>query len=234
MERGMVMKIKKIVMHPVTEYFPMDGLYRRMEEYSRKYSLKETEKALPFAEKRHEGQYRKQDLYTDESIPYFMHPLMMACHAASLGISDDVILAAVLLHDTAEDTGITVEELPFSEAVRAAVDCLTFVRFPDETRAEAKKRYYERIKENPQACLVKLLDRCSNLSTMAGSFREDRMLEYIDEAETYILPLADIVREKLPAYSPAVFALGYQITGLCETIKYMIRRGREDGQKKTE
>lgn len=207
-------------------FFDEEELSERLKGYCIRYGLCETEKALSYGSERHKGQYRKKNLYSEEEVPYFVHPLIMACHGAAMGIRDDAVLAAALLHDTAEDTGIRAEELPFSEGVRKTVGYLTFAKLPSETRREAKKRYYEEMRQDPAACLIKLLDRCSNLTTMAGSFSEKRMLEYIDEAERYILPLSSAALKAYPEYEDAVFLLKYQILSLIETIKYMIQRGK--------
>lgn len=208
-------------------YFPLEEMTARIREICTQYGLKETEKALSFSLERHEGQYRKRNLYSSRNIPYIIHPLTMACHAAETCIRDDAVLASILLHDTAEDTGISAGDLPFHDEIKEIVSLLTFEELPGESRSSAKKRYYAAMKENPKACLVKLFDRCSNLSTMAGSFSRGRMAEYIQEAEEYILPLAETVLREMPGYAPQIFLLRYQIFSLTDTIKYMLERGME-------
>ena len=56
-----------------------------------------TLQALSFARKAHNGQYRKS------GEPYIVHPLTCASHAIALGLHDDQIIAACLLHDVIED-----------------------------------------------------------------------------------------------------------------------------------
>ncbi|MFD0828208.1 HD domain-containing protein [Neobacillus sp. M.A.Huq-85] len=63
------------------------------------------EKALQTASKAHEGQYRK---LTD--IPYITHPVAVGMLLMKAGYLDDVV-AAGILHDTVEDTGLTLEVL---------------------------------------------------------------------------------------------------------------------------
>ena len=131
-------------------------------------------------------------------------------------------LSAILLHDVVEDTGVSAEELPFSGEVRTIVDLVSFSVPEGQTKAEAKKAYYERIRNNAKACVVKLLDRCNNVSTMAGSFPRGRMVEYIEETEQYILPLASVLKNEYPEYSDLAFLSKYQILSVLETIKYLI------------
>ena len=61
--------------------------------------------AIQFPAKCHEGQLRKG---TD--IPYMVHP-METCAIAATMTSDQEILAAAVLHDVAEDCGVTIKEL---------------------------------------------------------------------------------------------------------------------------
>lgn len=63
------------------------------------------EKAVAFALKAHSGQKRKF-----EDTPYFLHPAEAAAIASTL-TDDRETVAAVMLHDTLEDTDTTLEEL---------------------------------------------------------------------------------------------------------------------------
>lgn len=63
------------------------------------------DRALRFAVQAHGSQTRK-----GTAVPYITHPVGVALLLARTGASDDVI-AAGLLHDTAEDCGVTLEEL---------------------------------------------------------------------------------------------------------------------------
>ncbi|MDQ1004682.1 (p)ppGpp synthase/HD superfamily hydrolase [Neobacillus niacini] len=63
------------------------------------------EKALLAASKSHEGQYRKN---TD--IPYITHPVTVGFMLLKKGYSEEVV-AAGILHDTVEDTTLTLDEI---------------------------------------------------------------------------------------------------------------------------
>jgi (p)ppGpp synthase/HD superfamily hydrolase len=133
-----------------------------------------------------------------------------------MGIRDDAVLAAVLLHDVVEDTEYTLEELPFSDEVKELVNLLTHVK------GQGNEEYFGRIAKNGKACLIKVLDRCNNVSTMAASFSREKLISYIEETETYILPLADILKHEYPVYGDAAFILKYQIIALIETMKNLL------------
>ena len=204
--------------------FSPEHMYSRIAVTSELEGLRETSAALRFMKKAHEGQYRKPSLFSDTKVPYITHPLMMACHAHALGIREDKILATILLHDVCEDCGVAPEELPFSEEVREAVRLLSFQVMPSETRADAKKRYYAAIAENRIARIVKILDRCNNISTMASSFTQKKLVAYVDETETYVMPLLEQAKYAIPEYADAFYLLKYHMRSVLESIKAMATR----------
>ena len=129
--------------------------------------MPETLKALSFARKKHGGQFRKS------GDPYFVHPLTMACNALSLGIRDDEIIATILLHDVCEDCNVSLLELPVNEKVKRGVELMTFTVMDGETKEIAKNRYYNVILESREAAITKIIDRCHNVSSMAGTFSKE-------------------------------------------------------------
>jgi (p)ppGpp synthase/HD superfamily hydrolase len=73
--------------------------------------------AIDFAARAHEGQRRKSD-----NVPYIAHPVAVAMILQRMACSPEII-AAGLLHDTVEDTAVTLDEIraTFGEAVAAIV-----------------------------------------------------------------------------------------------------------------
>lgn len=105
---------------------------------------------------------------------------MMACHAHALGIREDEVLATILLHDVCEDCAVTVQDLPCSDRVKEAVQLLTFVNDGTTDKIILKQRYFHAIAQIRIACIVKVLDRCNNISTMASAFPIKRLIFYSD------------------------------------------------------
>ena len=141
-----------------------EKMYTFVRGYASGARMPETLKALSFARAKHEGQFRKS------GEPYIVHPLTMACNALSLGIRDDGVIAAILLHDVVEDCGVSLQELPVSDSVKHSVDLVTFSVMDGETKENAKTRYYNLILTDRAATITKLIDRCHNVSSMAGTF----------------------------------------------------------------
>jgi GTP pyrophosphokinase len=197
-------------------------MFTRMRAYALTENLRETYRALAYMKEKHLGQFRKQGKHVRELVQYINHPLMMACQAHAFGIRDDCLLAAVLLHDVVEDTDARIQELPFSDEVKTIVGLVSFSVPENKTKDAAKKEYYAAIRNNGKACVVKIIDRCNNVSTMAAAFSQSKMMQYIAETEEYILPLIDVLKHNYPEYSDLAFLTKYQLISLIETIKNLI------------
>jgi hypothetical protein len=119
-------------------------------------------RAFEFAERAHRnvGQLRK---YTCE--PYFVHPVEVANLVAQVPHTD-AMLAAALLHDTVEDTAVTLEEIDnaFGPAVASLVGWLTDVSRPEDgNRSVRMARNRAHISQAPAAAMtIKLADVISN------------------------------------------------------------------------
>ena len=97
-----------------------------------------------------------------------------------------------------------------------AQEIVALVTKPQQPFSEAE--YYDRIKGNPKACLVKCIDRCNNLSSMSVGFSTNRIEKYVKETEAYYPALLRAVRN-CPEYNNAAWLLQYQIRSLLEMAK---------------
>ena len=151
---------------------------------------------------------------------YMVHPLTMACHVLAMGLEDDDIIAACLAHDMVEDAGIRPEDLPVGERVREAVE-LVSKNLYDHGKADWEKRYYDRIRENPLACMVKCLDRVNNLNGMADAFSREKMAKYTEETDQYYPELLKVLKD-VPKWKNAWWLIRYQMTGMTEAFKRLL------------
>lgn len=178
--------------------------------------LTNTLKAVKFAEEAHMGQKRKRS-----DIPYIYHPLNLACHALSMNINDDAIIAACLLHDVVEDCGVTYDDLPVSDEIKEIVRLLTHDKIPPENRDAILKEYYSQIATNPKATLVKCLDRCNNITTMSWALSRERIYRMIKETEEYFPTLISVLKEEVE-YSDAAWLIKYQMESLLDVYKRLM------------
>lgn len=195
--------------------FSEDEMYSFVKSTAAAKELEQTGRALVLMKKYHDGQYRMGK----DTVPYISHPLMMACHAIALGIEEDDMLAAILLHDVVEDCDVTVEELDVNDTVKEAVTLLTFTIYEGKSREESKEIYFRNLSNNRIASVVKLLDRCNNISTMATGFSKEKMAFYIKETEKLVPPVIEKVKNEYPEYYNISFLLEYQMKSVIETLK---------------
>jgi len=123
--------------------------------------------AAAFAADRHRGQRRKDAA----ASPYINHPLTVArILAVEAGVTDPVVLAAALLHDTVEDTQTTEGELRerFGDEVAAVV--LEVTDDKDLDKVMRKRLQVEHAANlSSRAKLVKLADKTANLRDILHS-----------------------------------------------------------------
>lgn len=199
-------------------YPDVEKMYCRVKDEAARLELYHTLQVLPLVRQWHAGQYRKGP----GQVPYLAHPLTMACHAIALGMAEDEILCAILLHDVAEDCGVSPDDMPVCDSVKDAVRRLTFSVHDGETKPEARKRYYQGIAQSPLAMLVKLLDRCNNVSGMASGFTPRRMGEYVQETREHVLPLIPLLLEAEPQWRHALWLIRYQLESLLHTFDHLL------------
>lgn len=189
--------------------FHEDRMYTYVKTYASANKLYQTLKVLPYARELHKGQVRKGK----DKVPYIYHPLLIACHALALGLDDDNIISVALLHDVCEDCGVEVEDLPVNDITKEAVFLLT-KRYDVD-----KEEYYQRISQNPIATMVKLLDRCNNVSGMAAGFSKNKIVKYIRETEDVVYALLEKAKNEYPMYSNQIFLIKYHMASVLDAIK---------------
>jgi len=167
------------------------------------------ERAYSYADLCHQGQTRKS------GEPYIVHPLQTALFLADLRLDSDTIMAA-LLHDVAEDCGISIKELSdrFGPEVGKLVDGVTKLTRMDERllvrpgkpgggavaaepahqlQAESLRKMLVAMAQDIRVVLIKLADRLHNMQTLDALAPEKRKR---------------IAQETLDIYAPLAHRLG--------------------------
>src|SRR3989344_951600 len=122
-------------------------------------------RAYDFAERAHKGQKRAS------GEPYFSHVLAAAENVAAWNLDEESV-AAALLHDTVEDTPVTLEALKkeFGEEVAKLVDGTTKIgkiRYRGvELQVENLRKMLLGLSEDIRVIIVKLGDRLHNMQTL--------------------------------------------------------------------
>ena len=144
-----------------------------------KTNSKRLDRAIVFATKAHSGTLRKKD-----GIPYILHPMEVASIAGGI-TTDEEVLTAALLHDTVEDTNVTLDTIKsqFGDRVAALVASETEDkrrdRNPAETWMQRKMESLAALRNavDPGVRVLWLSDKLANMRSFARQYEKegDRM-----------------------------------------------------------
>jgi len=171
----------------------VDDLVEAVRTYHPNADFDFLRKAYAFSEKAHEGQIRRS------GEPYISHPLGVAGILAELKLDLETI-ATGLLHDTVEDTSVTLQDIEreFGPTVRRLVDGVTKIslmkfRNTHEKQGENIRKMIVAMGKDVRVVLVKLADRLHNMRTLNHMSPEKQMR---------------IAQETLDIYAPLASRLG--------------------------
>ena len=150
-------------------------------------------KAYEFSQKHHAGQTRAS------GEPYLVHPLEVGIILTDMRL-DTTAIAAGLLHDSVEDTSVTIEQIQteFGEQVAHIVEGVTKISRIDfasreEAQAENVRKMILAMVDDIRVVLIKLADRLHNMRTLKHLSPERQ---------------EKIARETLEIYAPIAHRLG--------------------------
>lgn len=136
-------------------------------------------------------------------VEHLMQALQVAIEAG--GVTSFDILAAVVLHDVAEDTDGTLEEIRerFGATTTELVAAVTKPdAAPGEDPAAVRAGYLRSFEDAPaDVLMVKLSDRYSNVQALDTHPRPAKQAQYYAETVRWFIPLAD----RMPQFT-ALFA----------------------------
>ncbi len=147
--------------------------------------------AYLLAAKKHAGVFRKS------GEPYIQHPIEVAYILAQLQAGPETIISG-LLHDTVEDTDLTIQEIKdqFGEDVALIVDSLTKIqrmkfshRTEQDFEAEDHRKIFLGMAKDVRVIIVKLADRLHNLRTLS-SLKPERQKALSKETLEVFTPIA--------------------------------------------
>jgi (p)ppGpp synthase/HD superfamily hydrolase len=156
-------------------------------------------KTARFAAEAHHGQK-----YPGNDLPYFVHVTFVAAEVmAALAVEavaqPDLAVACALLHDTVEDTAVTLDVITaeFGPAVAAGVAALS--KDPALPKEQAMADSLRRIQAQPrEVWMVKLADRIANLEKPPHYWQPAKIAAYRAEAL--------VIADALGAASPYLLA----------------------------
>ncbi|MFG2786691.1 RelA/SpoT family protein [Streptomyces sp. NPDC048419] len=150
--------------------------------------LEPLRRAYVLAESSHRGQMRKS------GEPYITHPLAVTLILAELG-AETTTLTASLLHDTVEDTDVTLDQVgeEFGADVRYLVDGVTKLEKVDYGAAAEPETFRKMLVatgNDVRVMSIKLADRLHNMRTL-GVMRPEKQARIAKVTRDVLIPLAE-------------------------------------------
>lgn len=203
-------------LYDINELQPDFLRYRKTYVFIRYYAKAKKrinlQKALSVANILHEGDVRSN------GEPFILHPLRVCSYLISLKINDDISCSAALLHEVLKRKKISEDGTELVDTYNLDPQILEIVKLLTKTNNITNEEYYERLKGNVIASLVKLSNRahtCTRLST----YSDKQKKEYIKETDIYITDLCNFVQDHYPEYWDAVEIMKYHIFSICKIVE---------------
>ncbi len=208
----------------------IDELVSEIQAYKPDADRELIARAFDFAANAHEGQLRRS------GQEFIHHPWGAAKILAGLRM-DEASIAAALLHDTVEDTGIAIDDIrtEFGEEIAKLVEGvtkLTRVQFQSREHAEAEnyRKLVVAMAEDVRVILIKLADRLHNLRTIEYMGKQTQVRKARETLEVYA-PLAHRLGIHALKWELEDLAFGTLHPRKYEEIKQMVSERRADREE---
>ncbi|NCC35703.1 MAG: bifunctional (p)ppGpp synthetase/guanosine-3',5'-bis(diphosphate) 3'-pyrophosphohydrolase, partial [Chloroflexia bacterium] len=184
----------------------VEALIARLGEYLPDADTELLRRAYALALIAHAGQYRQS------GEPYIDHPVAVASILLELRLDAESV-AAALLHDVVEDTGVDLEVIKtyFSSTIAHLVDGVTKLsglehKTKEEMQAGSYRKMFIATADDPRVILIKLGDRLHNMRTLGSTSPEKQRR---------------VARETLDIYAPLAHRLGmWQVKSELEDLAF--------------
>lgn len=163
-------------------------IIKKAKEYLSHLNEERLKRAYDFAENAHAGQTR----FSGE--PYIIHPLSVADILLDFHPDEDMLVAC-FLHDVAEDTSCTIEDIGAAFGVQVKNLCEGMVKLSkvrhklNDPQTENLRKLFLAMAKDFRVVLLKLCDRLHNMRTL-GFVREEKRTRIAQETLNIYAPIA--------------------------------------------
>ncbi|OJV62157.1 MAG: (p)ppGpp synthetase [Clostridiales bacterium 38-18] len=200
----------------------LEGYLIKVKGFAPYLDMDRIAKAYEFGDKAHTGQLRK------DGTPFFNHPTSVSLILAELEMDEETIIAA-LLHDTVEDTYVTLEDVEkqFGKEVALLVDGVTKLAIinyetKQEQQVENLRKMFLAMSSDIRVILIKLADRLHNIRTL-GAMTPEKQKEKAEETIEIFAPIA---------HRLGIFRIKWELEDL--SLKYLDPEGYKDLVRKVD
>ncbi len=186
----------------------INKLVKKIQEYNPDANSEKIKEAYFLAKRLHENQFRKS------GEDFINHPLGVARILVDLGM-DTVSIIASFLHDSVEDTDISLAQIKreYGKEVADLIDGVTKLgkitfKSDEEQQAENLRKMFLAMAKDIRVIIIKLADRTHNMRTISALSKDKRKIK---------------ARETLEVYAPLAHRLGiYQIKWELEDLSFAV------------
>lgn len=173
-------------------------LIKKITKYLGEQDVQKVSKAIDIAIQCHGDQLR------GSGIKYFEHPIAVSLILSEMCMDTDTLITG-LLHDTVEDTDLTLQDIEsqFGKTVAKLVDGVTKLSkieiLPkDQQQAANFHKFFVSISSDIRVLIVKLVDRLHNMRTIDGIKSEAKRYRIaVETMEIYSMLAARIGMDKI-------------------------------------
>jgi (p)ppGpp synthase/HD superfamily hydrolase len=120
-------------------------------------------------------------------LPYIIHPMEVCANLTALGIDDQRLLAAALLHDVLEDCGEDSWSQPIKDTCGEHVYQLVMALTKPANFSKMERYHFmiDQIQRSWEVGLIKMSDRLSNIRTLnLMTWASGKKQDYLEEARS--------------------------------------------------
>lgn len=190
--------------------------YRKTFIFVRDFSIgkkmENTQKSIFIANNLHKGDQRTT------GDPFILHPLRVCSYLIALKINDDIACSAALLHEVLKRCNLPKNGNELTEDYGLNPKILELIKLLTKTEGMSTKEYYENLKKDKYAIMIKLSNRahtCTRLST----YTEEERQAYNFETKEYISDLCTYAQETYPEFWDQIEIMKYHIFSICRVVE---------------
>jgi len=199
----------------VDEEQSFNKIFRFIEEYSRN-QMPNTHKALYIARSLYSGQVRSS------GDPFIIHPLRVCSYLISIGIDDDILCAAMLLHEIPKKCSEITDGWELIETHNIDEEVIDLIFKIPKTKTSLDE-YYEELQKDWKTIIGRLSNRVNTCTGLVNLSYEAKK-EYITETREYLVPMCEYAVKRYPQFVNQIDIMENHISTICNIVEVVVKK----------